>query len=55
MYDFWLWMLDVLLEVYDRVGLTNVLAVSNMQRNGFIVHPTTRKNIDGSEVSIFLV
>ena len=38
------------LEVFGRVGLAHAAGVSDMQRNGFIKRPTTKKDIENKEV-----
>ena len=38
------------LEVYGRIGLAHAAAVSDMQRNGFLKRPTTKGEIEKSEV-----
>ena len=38
------------LEVFGRVGLAHAAAVSDMQRNGFLKRPTTKKDFENKEV-----
>ena len=38
------------LEVFGRVGLAHAAAVSDMQRNGFLARPVTKKDIENKEV-----
>ena len=38
------------LEVVGRVGLSHAAAVSNMQRNGFLKRPTTKKDFENKEM-----
>ena len=44
------WGLTTQVEVFGRVGLAHAAAVSNMQRNGFLKRPTTKKNVENKEV-----
>ena len=38
------------LEVFGRLGLSHGAAVSDMQRNGFLKRPTTKKDFENKEV-----
>ena len=38
------------LEVFGRVGLANAVAVSDIQKNGFLSRPITKKDIENKEV-----
>ena len=37
------------LEVFGRLGLSHAAAVSDMQRNGVLKRPTTKKNFEKKE------
>ena len=38
------------LEVFGRAGLAHLAGVSDMQRNGFLERPITKKDIENKEV-----
>ena len=38
------------LKVFGRLGLSHGAAVNDMQRNGFLKRPTTKKDFENKEV-----
>ena len=38
------------LEVFELIGLVHVAVVSDMQQNGFLARPVTKKDIENKEV-----
>ena len=43
------------LELFERIGLAHAAAVSNMQQNGLLDRPTTKKDMENNTVSTLII